>query len=255
MPLDNIRVVLVGPLYGGNVGSACRAMKNMGVSRLCLVAPSPDLDETEARTMACHAADVYEARRVFGSLREAVADCGLVAGTTARPGLYRAHARTPRAWAPGLLEAAAAAPVALVFGPEDRGLSNEELAPCTHIVQIPSSGAYPSLNLAQAVLVCCYELFTAADVFEPPAEPSPEAPSALRERMFAMWREALLAVGFMGEDKADHMMLGLRRILARGLLTVSDVRILMGIARQTRWMASERDRARRRAPRGEAAGG
>jgi tRNA/rRNA methyltransferase len=162
-------------------------------------------------------------------------------------GLYRDHAKTPRAWAPRLLEAARQSRVALVFGPEDKGLCNEDLALCTQIVQIPSSERYLSLNLSHAVMVCCYELFVAADRFEASVEKSPEAPSALRERMFSMWEQTLLDIGFMKEEKAEHMMLGLRRILSRGRLTDADVRILMGIARQTQWCAeqarkTERDR-------------
>jgi tRNA/rRNA methyltransferase len=235
--LKRVRVVLVSPLYGGNVGSVCRAMKNMGLTDLTIAAPTGGMDEREARIMACHAEDLFEARRETATLEEAVADCGLVAGTTARAGLYREHARTPREWAPRLLDAAFQAPVALVFGPEDRGLSNDELSPCTQLIQIPSSSEYPSLNLAQAVLVCAYELFLAADLCSPPCERSPEAPSELRERMFGLWREALLANGFLREDNADHMMQGVRRILSRGTLTISDVHILMGIARQTLWAA------------------
>ncbi len=247
MSLDRIHVVLVDPLYGGNVGSACRAMKNMGITHLRIASPRADLDWGEAQVMAAHANDVLEARREYPTVAGALADCQLVAGATARPGLYRAHAKTARAWAPRLVEAAAAGPVALLFGREDRGLTNEELAFCTHIIQIPSSDLYPSLNLAQAVMVCAYELFVASGAFKPPAELSPEASSKMRERMFAMWREALLAIGFMSQDKANHMMLGLRRILSRGPLTVSDVRILMGMARQTLWVHGQYVRYRAKA--------
>lgn len=253
-PLSNIRIVLVGPMYGGNVGSVCRAMKNMGLSQLVLVAPRADLDHAEARMMAAHAQDIFDARREVLSLAAAVEDCGLVAGTTARPGLYREHARTPREWAPRLVGAAAETPVALVFGPEDRGLSNEELMPCTQIVVIPSDPAYSSLNLSQAVMVCAYELYVAAGRFEPPRERSAEAPSAARERLFDIWREALVDIGFMHEDKADHMMLGLRRILSRGPLTEADVRILMGMARQTRWVGKQYLRLSGQAPAVQAAG-
>ena len=233
--LRNVRIVLVRPIYGGNIGAVARAMKNMGIRDLALVNPRPDVDWNEARQRAYRALDILESQRRFASLAAAVADCGLVAGTTARPGLYREHARTPREWAPRLLEAALDMPVALVFGPEDSGLTNEEIAVCTQIIQIPSSEDYPSLNLSHAVMVCCYELFVASGTFFPREERSPEAPSHLRERMFAMWRSALLAIGFMDEQKADHMMMGLRRILSRGPLTVADVKILMGIARQAQW--------------------
>jgi tRNA/rRNA methyltransferase len=136
-----------------------------------------------------------------------------------------------------MLELAAAARVAILFGPEDNGLSNEDLALCTHIIQIPTTKEYSSLNLAQAVMVCCYELFVAAARYTPPQEKSPVASTALRERMFGMWRETLLEIGFMEPAKADHMMLGIRRIFARGALTEDDVRIMMGVARQVGWAA------------------
>lgn len=237
MSLDHIRVVLVGPLYGGNVGSICRAMANMGLSHLTLVAPAPTLNFAEARMMAVAADYILEGRRETATLEEAVADCSLVMGTTARVGLYRQHAKTPREWAPRILESAQANPVALVFGRENSGLTNEEIAVCTNMIQIPSSPQYPSLNLAQAVMVCCYELYLAAAVHEPLQEKTPECSTRAREQMFRMWREMLLEIGFMEEEKADHMMLGIRRIFSRAPLTEDDVRILMGIARQMMWKA------------------
>ena len=236
MGLENVRVVLVGPIYGGNVGSVCRAMANMGLTDLAVAAPRP-LNMDEARMMACHATEVLDSRTEFESLAEAVADCGLVVGATARRGLYRQHAKPPREWAESILAAAERGRAAIVFGREDNGLSNEELAACHHIIQIPTTDEYSSLNVAQAVMVCCYELFVAHGSYEPPQEKSPEASSDLRERMFSMWRDMLLQVGFMEEDKADHMMLGLRRVLARGALTVDDVKIMMGVARQASWAA------------------
>ena len=227
---------MVEPLYGGNVGSACRAMANMGMSDLAVVG-GESLDMQEAGMMACHANHILENRRSFHSLAEAVADCAAVMGTTARTGLYRSHARTPREWASRALETAQTGRVALVFGREDNGLSNEELAICTQIIQIPSETECSSLNVAQAVMICCYEIYLARGVYEPPQEKSPEATSEQRERMFDLWRKTLLDIGFMKDDKAEHMMLGLRRILSRGMLTVNDVRILMGIARQSCWAA------------------
>ncbi|OGV66755.1 MAG: hypothetical protein A2498_12905 [Lentisphaerae bacterium RIFOXYC12_FULL_60_16] len=235
--LDTVRVVLVGTLYGGNVGSVCRAMANMGCCDLALVAPQ-NLDMDEARMMACHATDILDSRSVFDTLADAVQDCSLVVGSTAREGLYRQHVQSPREWAPRIVEAAGAGRVALVFGREDNGLNNEEIGLCSHLVRIPTAG-YRSLNLAQSVMICLYELFVATGRYEPPAEKSIEAPSGVRERMFTMWRESLLAVGFMQADKADHMMLGVRRIFSRGRLTEDDARILMGVARQMNWLAGE----------------
>lgn len=238
--MENIRVVLVSPLYGGNVGAVCRAMANMGITDLALAAPR-ELDIFEAKKMACHALPVLEARREFPTLAAAVADCGLVMGTSARDGLYRQHARSPREWAGRALEASAGGKVALVFGPEDNGLSNEDLALCTQVIRIPTHAQCSSLNLAQAVLICCYELFLKGGEYEPPAEKAEEATSRLRERMFEIWRETLLQIGFMEDEKADHMMLGLRRILSRGPLTEDDVRIMLGIARQMQWAAGARE--------------
>lgn len=242
MSLANIRIVLVGSLYSGNVGSTCRAMANMGLSDLALAAPRT-LDLDEARKMACHATEILENRTEYATLAEAVADCGLVMGSTARKGLYRQHANSPRDWVPKALETAANGRVALVFGREDNGLSNEELALCTQIIQIPTTSEFSSLNVSQAVMICCYELFVAAGNYTPPVEKSSEAPSSLRERMFAMWQDTLFRIGFMKDDKAEHMMLGLRRILSRGKLTTDDVRILMGIARQAAWAAEHRGTA------------
>ncbi|MBN2302430.1 MAG: RNA methyltransferase [Lentisphaerae bacterium] len=237
MSLDNIRVVLVNPLYGGNVGSVCRAMANMAISDLALVGPER-LNMDEARMMACHATDILDNRTEFETLHSAVSDCGVVMGATARKGLYRQHAKSPREWAAKALEAAQCGKVALVFGREDNGLMNDELALCTQIIQIPTCEEYPSINIAQAAMICCYELFVANGEFKAPEEKSPESRSEFRERMFGMWRETLLQIGFMKDDKADHMMLGLRRILSRGTLTEDDVKILMGIARQVSWSAS-----------------
>ena len=184
--LARIRVVLVGTLYGGNVGSVCRAMANCGVRDLRLVAPDPGLSWDEARKMAVHADDVLAARRVHATLAEAVSDCAAVVGTSRRGGLYRRHFADSREAAPELVATAAAGgPVALVFGREDKGLLNEELLLCTHVVQIPASPDYPSYNLAQAVLLLCHEVFRAASgpVRNRELENSPLASADLRARL------------------------------------------------------------------------
>ena len=157
-PLDAIRIVLVRPIYGGNVGSVCRAMMNMGLSQLTLVAPNPDMDMAAAANMACHAGEILRNRRVFGTLAEAVADCGLVAGTSNRGGLYRGHSKTPRDWAPRLLDAARSAPVALVFGAESRGLPDALLAAHPGSwVGIPIRTEHVrSLNLSSSVAIAVY---------------------------------------------------------------------------------------------------
>ncbi|MCL1920886.1 MAG: RNA methyltransferase [Kiritimatiellaeota bacterium] len=235
--LSNIRIVLVGTLYSGNVGSVCRAMANMGVSDLVLAAPKICDGWDDATRMAVHADNILNARREAATLAEAVADCAWVVGTTARGGLYRQHVKAPRDLAPELLRLACAGRVALVFGREDKGLSNDEIGICTHLIRIPVHTGYASLNLAQAVLLCCYELYAALGTYEAPVEKSLPAQAAQKLKLLEKWRAMLLAIGFMKEDKADHMMQGIQRIFSRGTFSEDDVAIMMGVARQADWAA------------------
>ena len=237
--LDNIRIVLVNPMFGGNMGSVCRAMNNNGITDLAVVNPRADMDMDEARKFSCNAREQLETRKEFESLAEAVADCTIVAATSARTGFYRDTAYSPREFAPIALESASNHKIALVFGREDKGLFNDELALCSHIIQIPSSELYTSLNLSHAVYVCCYEIFAASGLFQPSEECAPEADSELRERMFAMWRKMMIETEFVHDQKLDHMMMGLRRIFTRGKLTVPDCKILMGLAKQSLWVADQ----------------
>lgn len=235
--LDNVRVVLVGTLYSGNVGSVCRAMANMGLHDLVLAGPQICDRWEDAARMAVHATGILERLRKTATLEEAVADCAFVAGTTARGGLYRQHVKTPRELAPELLKLAENGKVALVFGREDKGLFNEEIAQCTHLIRIPVHPDYVSLNLSQAVLLCCYELYGALGTYEPPVEKSPPASAARKLKLTEMWRDMLLQIGFMKDDKADHMMQGIQRIFSRGVYSEDDAAILMGVARQADWAA------------------
>ncbi len=237
MGLEQVKIVLVGPLYGGNFGSVCRAMANMGLTSLRVVDPHTELNWEDARKMACHARHVLDDHETYTDLATAIADCVMVVGTSGLAGLYRQHAQAPRAVASELLSMSEEGPVAYVFGREDNGLCNDELALCHRIVQIPTHAETPSLNLAQAVLLCCYELFLVGGDYAPPEEKSAFAESAQRERMFSIWHDLLLDIGFMKEDKATHMMQGIRRVMARGALTCDDVQIMMGVARQMQWAA------------------
>jgi len=237
--LDNIRIVLVEPIFGGNIGSVCRAINNNGITDLAIVNPRPETDWEDASKLSCSAKAQLEARKEFQTLEEAIADCTVAAGTSARTGFYRDTAHSPREFSPIALASAKDHKIALVFGREDKGLSNEELALCTHIIQIPSSKLYTSLNLSHAVTVCCYEIFTASGAFHPSEEKAEEANSELRERMLAAWREMMIKSEFTHEQKLEHMMMGLRRIFSRGKLTVPDVKILMGLAKQSIWVSNQ----------------
>ena len=235
--LSNVRIILVRPRGAANVGAVARAMKNMGLHDLVLVRPAP-MHAFWSKTMAVHAGDVLERLRRCDSLAEAIADCGLVVGTTCRGGLYRAAAVPPRHAAAGIVAATATNRVALLFGPEDSGLSNEDLKSCHQLLAIPTAPEYASLNLAQAVLVCAYELFLAAP--EPAAEPAPTLAAAEQvERMFQHLRAAFLSIGFLHPDNPDHIMFAFRRILGRAGLEDHDVRILLGLARQIEWFGRQ----------------
>ena len=234
-PLDNIRVVLVGTLYTGNVGSACRAMANMGVHRLRLAAPNLQNGWDEGERLAVHATDVLSSREEFATFEESVADCVAVVGTTAREGLYRQHVRAPRDCASDILSLAATGPVALVFGREDKGLLNEEIAQCTHLVRIPVDEGYTSLNLAQAVLITCYELFAASGRYVPPHEKAPPAPQAQKMQLMKNWSRMLQEIGFMRPEQADHFMQGFHRVFSRGVFTKDDAALMLGVARQAIW--------------------
>ena len=235
--LDNVRVVLVGTLYTGNVGSACRAMANMGIRKLYLAAPNLQNGWDEGERMAVHATDVMAARKEFATFEEAVADCVAVVGTTAREGLYRQHVRAPRDCAADILSIAETGPVALVFGREDKGLLNEEIAQCTHLVRIPVDEGYTSINLAQAVLVTCYELFTASGKYMPPREKAPPAPQAQKMQLVKNWADMLVEIGFMKPEQSSHFMQGFHRVFSRGVVTKDDAALMLGVARQAVWAA------------------
>ncbi|MEO6025559.1 MAG: RNA methyltransferase [Candidatus Binatia bacterium] len=231
MSLDRIRVVLVRPREAQNVGAVARAMKNMGLARLVLV-DAPELDEARAATLAVHAGDVLAARASAATLADALVGCGLVVGTSGRPTAARDGGTTPRTLAPTILAAAATNDVALVFGPEDHGLALEELKLCHHVITIPTSDAYGSLNLAQSVLVCAYELWTATA----PTEPSRVlAPHERLELLYAKLEAGLEAVSFLHGDEAPAMMRRIRRLFGRAALDDEDVQILLGMARQMSW--------------------
>jgi TrmH family RNA methyltransferase len=234
--LDRIRVVLVRPQHPGNVGAAARAMKNMGLADLVLVGSRLDLDA--AAVMAVHARDVLERHRRVDDLAQAIGDCGLVVGTSGRAGDEHAECVPPRALAPTILAASARNDVALVFGPEDHGLTKEELTHCHRVLTIPSTAAYPSLNLAQAVLICSYELQLAADGgADAGLEPRTLAPAALGEQMFAVLERALRAIGFVHRDNGAHMMRAFRRLFGRAALDEYETHIVLGLARQIEWAA------------------
>jgi tRNA/rRNA methyltransferase len=231
---ERVRVVLVRPKSSGNVGSVARAMKNTGVSDLRLVAPRR-YRESAAKKMAVHASDIVACAARVGSLREAVSDCAWVVGTTCRAGSYRRRTLTPREAAAEVVQVSSHDPVALVFGPEDHGLANDDLKLCHELVTVPAHSAYPSLNLSHAVFVCLYELFVAR---HPVSAPGPALATAERlERMYEELGRALLRIGFLHGANPEHIMFTVRRIFGRARLDAREAAIWLGIARQIEWFA------------------
>lgn len=227
--LDRIRVVLARPSHPGNIGAAARAMKTMGFADLRLVAPrhAPD---AQAEALAAGGAEVLAAARTVDRLEAALADTVLAVGFSAR-GRDLSHAlRSLREAAPSILEAAAQGPVALVFGNETYGLTNEEIGRCGMQVSIPANPQYSSLNLAAAVQIACYEVAATADAFAlaQPAERE-SATSEDIEALVAHWQTAMVESGYLDPAEPGRLMERLRRLLARAGLERSEVKFLRGM--------------------------
>jgi tRNA/rRNA methyltransferase len=236
--LDHVTVVLHRPRFPENVGASARAARNMGISRLVLVEPE-NCDLTRIVRMATHAAlDVVENMEVFSDLRTALKPFSYVVGTTARLGGERQEVRAPRELALRLVSICARNEVALVFGPEDRGLSNADLRLCHELVTIPS-GDFSSLNLAQAVMVLCYELFLAGRQ----ERPKPFVPKlANRHELDAMYehlKRVFIKINFINPENPDFWMRSIRRFFSRAGLQARDVKAIRGICRQFDWYTEQ----------------
>ena len=240
--LDNFGIVLHGPQFPENIGAAARAAKNMGIRRLAVVSPV-DCDLTRMLRMATHEAeDLIADMEVYDDLADALAPYQYIVGTTARTGSQRQTLRNPRALARELIPISQENRVALLFGPESRGLANDELRPCHVVVTIPTA-EFSSLNLAQAVMVLAYEVFTAG--IEPPREFVPRlAHSFELEGMYGHLEQVLSRIGFMNPENPDYWMNVFRRFLGRMGLQARDVKLIRGVCRQMEWAL---DRARGRA--------
>jgi TrmH family RNA methyltransferase len=236
--LNNIRVVLVNTSHPGNIGAAARAMKTMGLARLHLVEPQ-QYPCAEATARASGADDVLARAVVCNSLADAVGDCRLVIGTSARERRLEWPPLQPDEAARQLVQEAAHGEVALVFGRERFGLTNEELDACHFLVNIPANPAYSSLNLAAAVQVLCYEI--RRNCGQPAGEPAPVSEEDLPatadevEGFYGHLEDTLYDIGLMepGEPK-QSLLRRLRRLFQRTRLTRTEVNILRGILTATR---------------------
>lgn len=231
-------VVLVEPRSPGNIGMVCRAMKNMGLTRLRLVGGC-DHTHPDAIMFAVSARDLLEQAECYPTLAAALADTTISVGTTRRTGKYRQELLSPPQTAQ-LLKLRCNETAALVFGREDHGLSTDELSLCTTQATIPSSKECGSLNLAQAVLIFCYELF-GAQHGEAAAARRENAPSGELEALFGHFSDTLGRVGFLNPQNPEHVMRSLRRIFFRSDLDSREVAILRGMLSQIDWATASFD--------------
>jgi TrmH family RNA methyltransferase len=238
MTLGNVVIILAGTKYPGNVGSAARAMSNMGLSRLVLAAPQCTVNE-ESYRMAKAGKGILDSARTCRSVRSALRGIRLLVGTTGKRGGYRAPAYAPRDLVPRILDHAAQQKVGILFGPEDTGLVDDDLQFCQLLMRIPTQSRSPSINLAQAVMIVSYELLLAS-LERQPARLSRLASLEQTEAMYVQLEKALLEIGFLRPQNAKHMMFALRRILGRAGLEPSEVGAVRGIARQIAWYAGAR---------------
>lgn len=232
MSLDRIRIVLMAPSHGGNIGACARAMKTMGLARLVLVAPK-EFPSAEASARAVGAEDVLDRARVCASLEEAVGDCQLVIGTSARARRINWPLLDPFEAARRLVADSAGGEVAVLFGRERIGLTNDELDRCQLLVSVPSNPAFSSLNLAAAVQVIAYEIWRAAAAAPADAttEPlgEPRATHAEVQRLYEHLEKVLVELEFLDPANPRLLMRRLMRLFNRVELTTNEVNILRGI--------------------------
>jgi TrmH family RNA methyltransferase len=225
-----IRIVLLGTTHPGNIGAVARAMKNMGLHELVLVRPL-HFPHADATARASGAEDLLESARVVHSLDEAVADCGYVAGASARSRTIGWPSMLPRDCAARLVQESQHAHVAVIFGPEKSGLTNDDLDRCHTLLTIPTDPDFSSLNLAMAVQVTCYEL-RLAQMMPSPEQLLVEAPPASSEELehfYVHLEQVLAASGFLDPANPRHLMRRLRRLFARALPDRNEINILRGI--------------------------
>ena len=247
--LARLRVVLAQTSHPGNIGAAARAMKTMGLADLALVRPR-HFPDPEATAMAAGGADLLERAGVHATLAAALAGCAFAVGFCARRRDLAQPVRSLREAAPDIVAATARGRVALVFGNETSGLSNEELARCQAFVSIPANPAYSSLNLAAAVQLACYEVSLAAQAHAlPAARERPAATVDDLEALVAHLEASARASGFLDPQAPGRFVAHMRRLFARSGLERSEVKLLRGLlgALDARAAASPRPAPARRA--------
>lgn len=229
--LDQIRIVLVGTTHTGNMGSVARAMKTMGLSQLWLVSPK-ELPDGQAYALAAGASEVLASAKVVENLEDAISDCGLIVGASARSRTLSWPMLEPRECGEKAVFEAQQKPVALVFGRESSGLSNEELQLCNFHVCIPANPEYSSLNLAMAVQIVTYEVRVAALAAKPRVQTTEDQvypTSEQMERFYLHLEQTLNDTGFIIKQHPGVVMTKLKRLFTRARPEDAELNILRGI--------------------------
>jgi tRNA/rRNA methyltransferase len=234
----NISIVLYKPKYAGNIGAVARAAKNMGISNIIVVGGA-DFDREEMQQRSTHlAADVLDKIQYGEDISETLGRFNYIVGTTARLGKARGPFISPRAAAGDIVNISQKNKIALLFGPEDTGLANEELRLCHAVVTIPTSREFTSLNLSHAVMILCYEIFIASSGVSKTEEVAPKlARSQELEGMYGQIKTLLAEIEFINTENPDYWMMHLRRFFARSGILSREVNIVRGICRKLTWYA------------------
>ena len=229
--LENVKIVLVDTTHPGNIGAAARAMKTMGLERLALVSPKR-FPSAECTARAAGADDILARARVFSSLEDAVADCGLVFGTSARTRSIAWPEVTPETAAAQIINQIGAG-AAILFGRESSGLSNEELDTCHAMIRIPTNEDFSSLNIASAVQIICYEISKQYLALEETvtADNTPEAPATAEqmEHLYEHLRQTLIDIDYLDPEKPRRLMRRIKRLFNRARPDSNEYNILRGI--------------------------
>ncbi len=231
--MENITVILNKPKYPGNIGSVARCAKNMGIRSMIVVNPATVDKETMAQLSTHLALDVVDKIQYYDTLEQALAPFQYIVGTTGRSGdtSLKRSMIYPRAMAKEIVPISQNNKVALVFGPEDRGLTNRELMRCDLLVKIPTSDDLKSINLSHAVMIICYEIFAASSE-DSSVFTQKLATVAETEAMYEHLKETFLRIGFIKTQNPDYWMINVRRLFSRTTLLAKDVKIIRGICHQ-----------------------
>ncbi len=240
--LDNITIVLVRTQIPENIGSVARAMDNMGLNRLVVVAPKNYDYSRVIKPATGPSIEIVRTMQIHDDLETALGPFQYVVGTTARTGAHRPAMTQPRRLANDLIAISRLNQVALVFGPEDSGLTNDQIRYCHIIASIPTA-RFPSLNIAQAVMIFCYEIFMAGRETVPGSVPRLANKFEL-EGMYDHLSTVLGKIGFLDPQNPEHWMLSVRRFFSRRALRAGEVRLIRGICRQLIWQAEQFEKLR-----------